>query len=235
MDRKRMLLGILFLFLAYLSGHAQDYFRFKADFSLKEISSIGDSLERRLIIGSCYFDDHLNKLTYDLSFPFPEQWIIQDTFVYTVKDGKLTAKTTAPYITEHSIFKMLISQSLSDFGLIKSGYKIESVKRMEDEVYVTYAPPVEYADVLGLLVLIKEKKLLTGVIYYEPDGNMMFRQQLDDYQVYDGLPIPGSLTHIVEKDDKKIKRILTFKDIHINESGFDELYNYPVPEAGPSQ
>ena len=125
---------------------------------------------------------------------------------------------------------MLLAQSLNDFGLIKSGYKIESVKRLGDEVYVTYLPPDEYLDALGPLVLIKEKKLLKGVIYYEPDGNMMFRQQLGDYQIIDGLPIPNELTHIVERDGKSIKRILTFENVIINEAGHDELYDLPIPE-----
>lgn len=230
MNRKRFFTSILFLFSFLACLQSQDYFRFRSNFTLKEISSVGDTLERRLIIGTCTFDNKINKLTYNLSFPHAEQWVIQDTFVYTLREGKLVEKTTAPYITEHSIFKMLLAQSLNDFGLIKSGYKIESVKRLEDQVYITYLPPDEYLDALGPLVLIKEKKLLKGVIYYEPTGNMMFRQQLADYQVIDGLPIPGELTHIVEKDGKSIKRILTFEDVIINEVGNDDLYDYPIPE-----
>ena len=230
MNRKSLALHILFLFFFLVKGQTQDYFRFRADFSLKELSSVGDSLERRLIIGSCTFDNNINKLSYSLTFPHQEQWVIQDTFVYTVRDNKLIDKTTAPYITEHSIFKMLLAQSLNDFGLIKSGYKIESVKRLGDEVYVTYLPPDEHLDALGPLVLIKEKKLLKGVIYYEPDGNMMFRQQLGDYQIIDGLPIPNELTHIVEKSGKSIKRILTFENILINEAGHDELYDLHIPD-----
>ncbi|MCB0665440.1 MAG: hypothetical protein KDC80_06435 [Saprospiraceae bacterium] len=230
MNRKRFFTSILFLFSFLACLQSQDYFRFRSNFTLKEISSVGDTLERRLIIGTCTFDNKINKLTYNLSFPHAEQWVIQDTFVYTLREGKLVETTTAPYITEHSIFKMLLAQSLNDFGLIKSGYKIESVKRLEDQVYITYLPPDEYLDALGPLVLIKEKKLLKGVIYYEPTGNMMFRQQLADYQVIDGLPIPGELTHIVEKDGKSIKRILTFEDVIINEVGNDDLYDYPIPE-----
>lgn len=230
MNRKRLISSILFLFSFLAIGNSQDYFRFRSDFTLKEISSVGDSLERRLIIGSCSFDNKINKLTYNLSFPHSEQWVIQDTFVYTLRDGKLVDKTTAPYITEHSIFKMLLAQSLTDFGLVQSGYKIESVKKLENEVYITYLPPDEYLDDLGPLVLIKEKKMLKGVIYYEPNGNMMFRQQLDNYQVIDGLPIPGELTHIVEKDGKSVKRILTFENVQINESGHDEIYDFLIPE-----
>ena len=180
MNRKSYVSGILFLFVFITNSFGQDYFRFRSDFTLKEVSSIGDSIERRLIIGSCTFDNKINKLTYNLTFPQAEQWIIQDTFVYTLREGKLIDKTTAPYITEHSIFKMLLAQSLNDFGLIKSGYKIDNVKRLGEEVYITYLPPDEYLDALGPLVLIKEKRFLKGVIYYEPNGNMMFRQQLNN-------------------------------------------------------
>ncbi|MCB0684918.1 MAG: hypothetical protein KDC53_00295 [Saprospiraceae bacterium] len=230
MSRKRLISSFLFLFSFWAFSYGQDYFRFRSDFTLKEISSVGDTTESRLIIGSCTYDSKINKLSYNLTFPLSEQWVIQDTFVYTIRDGKLVDKTTAPYITEHSIFKMLLAQSLNDFGLIKSGYQIESVKRLENEVYITYLPPEEYRDALGPLVLIKEKKLLKGVIYYEPTGNMMFRQQLDDYQIVDGLPIPGELTHIVEKDGKSIKRILSFDHVVINEAGHDKLYDIVVPD-----
>ena len=223
----------MLLFLFYLSNltFAQEFFRFKADFSLKEISSIGDSIERRLVIGTCYYDNNLNKLTYNLTFPDTEQWIVQDTFIYTLRDGVLVSEARVPKITEHNIFKMLLEQTFTEFGMLKSGYQIQKVKKLGSEIFVTYQPPEQHAEVLGSLVLVKEKKMLKGVIYYEPDGNMMFRQQLNKYQIISGLPIPGEIAHIVEKDDKKIQRILSFDHIMVNETGSDELYNMPIAKA----
>ena len=213
---------------------SQDFFRFQADFTLKEISSIGDSLERRLVIGSCYYDNNLNKLTYYLSFPDSEQWVVHDTFIYTLKDDVVINETSVPRITEHNIFKMLLEQTFTEFGMLKSGYQIQKVKKLGNEIFVTYQPPKEHAEVLGSLVLIKEKKMLKGVIYYEPDGNMMFRQQLNDYQVIDGLPVPGKVVHILEKGDKKIQRVLAFENIRINQPGRDHLYDIQIKKPTQS-
>jgi hypothetical protein len=229
--KKKSSVTLLFFFCAILTSTGQDFFRFKADFSLKEISSVGDSLERRLVIGTCYYDNNLNKLTYNLRFPHAEQWIVQDTFIYTLREGELINEASVPKITEHNIFKMLLEQTFTEFGMLKSGYQIQKVKKLGNEIFVTYQPPEEHAKVLGSLVLVKEKKMLKGVIYYEPDGNMMFRQQLNNYQVVSGLPVPGEIAHIVEKGDKKIQRILSFDNILINESGFDDQYDVPVKRA----
>ncbi len=224
---------LLFLFCAgVVSLRGQDYFRIRADFTLKEISSLGDSTERRLVIGTCYYDKTLDKLTYNLSFPEPEQWIIADSFIYTLQDGQLLNRAKVPPLNEHNVFRMLLDQTFSEFGMMKSGYEVDGVKKIGDQVYLTYLPPEKYADVLGSLVLIKERKKLNGVIYYEPDGNMMFRQQLDDYEIVDGLPVPKYLSHIIEKDGKKIKRILSFENIAVNESGHDHLYNTPLDLHG---
>ena len=135
------------MFFLLCQGQAQDYFRFRADFSLKEISTFSDSLERRLIIGTCYFDKNLNKLTYDLTFPHPEKWIMEDSFIYTLREERLIDKAPVPPITEHNIFKMLLDQTFSEFGMMKSGYEIKQVRKIDGQVYMTYSPPDEYADV----------------------------------------------------------------------------------------
>ena len=220
---------LLFLFVLGSNNlNAQDFFRFRADFTLKEISSLNDSLERRLIIGSVFYDKNLNKLTYNLTFPAPEQWIVADSFIYTLSEGAVTSKSPVAPITEHNIFRMLLEQTFSEFGMLKSGYQIQKVQRRDQDIYVTYKPPEQYQEVLGSLVLIKSKKKLRGAIYYEPDGNMMFRQQLMDYEIINGLPIPTRMTHIVEKGQKNIKRILTFEQIRINETGQETLYDTPL-------
>ncbi len=221
---------LLFFFLSWASGKTQDFFRFRADFSLKEISTLNDSLERRLIIGSCYYDKNLDKLTYRLTFPDEEQWVVADSFIYTIKDGMVLNKSAVPPITEHNIFRMLLDQTFSEFGMLKSGYEIQKVNRKGTEVYVTYRPPEQYNEVLGSLVLVKERKKLKGAIYYEPDGNMMFRQQLLDYEVIDGLPVPTQMTHIVEKSGKKIKRVLTFENVMVNEVANDKFYDTSIDQ-----
>ncbi len=223
-----MPVAILLIFFSLpLSG--QEYFRFGADLTLKEISRMADSTEQRLVVGKCTYDKTSDKLTYSLSFPYPEQWIIQDTFIYRIKDQRLIGKSSAPLLSEQNMFKMLLDQTFSEFGMMKSGYHLQGVKRHGHQVFITYLPPAEFSEVLGSIVLIKEKKLLMGVIYYEPDGNLLFRQHLDDYQIIDGLPIPTTLAQVIEKDGKEIKRMVSFSNVVINEPGHDQKYNPAIP------
>ena len=185
-------------------------------------------MERRLILGSCYYDKNLDKLTYSLTFPNEEQWVVADSFIYTIKDGTTVSRSSVPPITEHNIFRMLLDQTFSEFGMLKSGYEIQNVSRKGSEVFVTYRPPEQYREVLGSLVLVKQRKKLKGAVYYEPDGNMMFRQQLLDYEIVSGLPIPTQLTHIIQKGNKEIKRILHFDKIVINDTSNDALYDTSI-------
>ncbi len=133
MNKKSSLVLLFLFFLGSNNPTAQDFFRFRADFSLKEISSLNDSLERRLIIGSVFYDKNLNKLTYNLNFPAPEQWVVADSFIYTLHEGAVTSKSPVAPITEHNIFRMLLEQTFSEFGMLKSGYQIQKVQRRDQD------------------------------------------------------------------------------------------------------
>ena len=59
---------------------------------------------------------------------------------------------------------------------------------------------------------------------------MMFRQQLSEYQIVAGLPVPTVMSHIIQKGQKQIKRILTFENIAVNDTGNDAMYHLEIVE-----
>jgi len=78
-----------------------EFYRYKSDFSIKEKETGKE--QGRLITGTVYYDKHQRKTLYDIRFPEPEKWLLQDTFLYRMKADTLLSKQTVPPVGEFSI------------------------------------------------------------------------------------------------------------------------------------
>ncbi len=118
------------LFLLAISANIltaqSEFYRFKSDFSIKEKER---RKQGRLITGSIYYDKNLHKTAYHIRFPEPEQWLVRDSFMYRMKADTLVSQQMVPPVGEFSIFNMILSQQLNDFGLAKVGYTPEMCNR----------------------------------------------------------------------------------------------------------
>ncbi|EPR65931.1 hypothetical protein [Cyclobacterium qasimii] len=104
----------------------QQFFRISADFSIKEKISDGTS---KLIIGKVFYDLSAEKIIYDISFPEPETWVLQDTTLYRFQSNELLSETSSFIIPNSSFFHYTLSGQLADFGLKNSGYTIIDVEK----------------------------------------------------------------------------------------------------------
>ncbi len=116
-----------------------EFYRFKSDFSIKEKEANKD--QGRLITGAIYFDKNLHKTVYQIRFPEPEQWLVRDTFMYRMKADTLVSQQMVPPLGEFSIFNMILSQQLNDFGLAKVGYTPGEVQQEGNQVISKWLPP----------------------------------------------------------------------------------------------
>lgn len=215
------------MFLSAGNASAQDFFRFSADFSIKEKNA--DQPSGMLVTGKVYYDKNLGKLRYDVQFPEPENWLIQDTFMYRVVADSLVSTRKIVPLVEYSFFHMILSQQLADFGLAKTGYTAGEVKQEGHQVLANWNPPARLAAYLGPVVLAQENKLLTGVALEDKEGKVMGKFYLQDYQIVDGLPVPGKIYQIFYKGDTEFRRMLSFKNIVLNNTDDQNHYDFQLP------
>lgn len=206
---------------------AQHFFRFKSDFSIKEKEAGKD--QGRLITGTIYYDKNLQKTVYNIRFPEPEQWLVRDTFMYRKKADTLVSKQVVPPVGEFSIFNMILSQQLTDFGLAKVGYTPGDVQQDGNQVIAQWLPPEQFKAYLGPVSLASEQKRLTAAAFYDKDQKLVSKFYFQDYTMENGLAIPGKIYQIYYRESGEFVRIMALKNVTINQTDEDQFYDFELP------
>lgn len=225
--------SLLFLVLTCSTTNplaAQEYFRFRADFSIKE-KIVGDT-QGQLILGVVYYDKSVHKVNHFIRFPEKEAWLIQDTTMYRVVNDSLKSKSTIPPFGEFSMYNMILSQQLTDFGLAKGGYILANVEESGNgKTTSTWEPKEQLKAYLGKVIILQEQKRVSGVAFYDKEGLLQGKFYFQDYQIMEGLPVP---TKILQKlflpEKKEFNRIITFTNVIINQDSEDEKYDFRLPD-----
>lgn len=207
-----------------------EFYRFKSDFSIKEKESGKD--QGRLITGVIYYDKNLHKTAYHIRFPEPEQWLVRDSFMYRMKADTLVSQQMVPPVGEFSIFNMILSQQLNDFGLAKVGYTPGNVQKDGNQVIAQWLPPEQLKSYLGPVSLAQEQKRLTAAAFYDKDQKLVSKFYFQDYSVQNGLAVPGKIYQIFYRPEGEFVRIMTLKNILINQTDEDSIYDFIPPVGG---
>ena len=221
-----VLIVIIFLLLpGMISG--QQFYRLKADFSIKEKQADGTS---QLIMGKVYYDKVSEKIVYDISFPEPEIWVLQDTSFFRFKESQLLDRKRSFLIPESSFFHFTLTGQLSDFGLKESPYKIEQVEKEGNMVISTWEPDdSKLKEAMGKVVMSNIDKKLNGIVFYNTEGEMLSKQFYKDYINVSGCEFPTEIIQITYLDTGQNYQVTTYKNIVINQNGKEELYNISIP------
>lgn len=213
------------------SSEAQsDFFRLKADFSIKE-KEAGQE-QGRLIMGTIRYDKNLHKTGYLIRFPEPEQWLLRDTIMYRIKADSLISQQKVPPVGELSIFNLILSQELQDFGLSNVGYTPGKVQQEGTQVLSHWLPPEALKSYLGPVTLSQEQKRLTAAAFYAKDNQLLSRFYFQDYTVHSGLPVPGKIYQIYYRESGEFVRLMTLKNILINQTDEEHTYDFDLPAGG---
>ena len=105
--KKHLFLSLL-LFLS-VTSFAQQFFRIKSDFSIKQKNADNTV---SLTIGIAYYDKLAKKLVYKITFPEKETWVFKDTTFYVFKNDKFVTKKKSILIPEFSIFNLALNNKL---------------------------------------------------------------------------------------------------------------------------
>lgn len=207
-----------------------DFYRFKSDFSIKE-KNVGDE-QGRLIMGTIFYDRYARKTAYHIRFPEPEQWLVRDTFMFRMKADSLVSQQVVPPVSEFSIFNMILSQQLTDFGLAKVGYTPGEVTHDGNQVISQWLPPEQFKAQLGPVTLAQENKRLSAVAFYNEQNKLVSKFYFQEYTLVQGLPVPGKVYQIYYREEGEFVRLLTLKNATINQTDEDHHYDFELPSGG---
>lgn len=226
---------LIFIFISFFnSSKAQQFYRFKADVSIKDKLSNGTY---RLTMGKVYYDKIYKKIVYKLIFPKKETMVVQDTTMYTLNDKNVIISSSRTFlIPEFTAFHLALAGQLFDYGLKpknneKSLFKIGKIEKTSTGVLTTWIPSEDqYKKVFGNIQMQTVNKRLDAMIFYNPKGVVVSQQFFKKYVNVKGVEFPTEVTmiSISEKGEKNIQ-LTTYKNVVIDQTNEDEIYRYKLP------
>lgn len=218
---------ILFLGFSFCQVNAQKFYRIKGEYSIKAKSADGKS---QLTIGKFYYDKNIKKLVYQNTFPQKETWVSSDTLVYRIINDKVESKYKSPPIGQFSIFHLVLTNQINNYGLKNSPFTIQKVEKQNDLVITTWLPPKNLAAIFGKVLISNKNNRLFGMVFIDSKDKILRKQFFDRYQNFRGLEFPMEIVDITYTSDKENYQVTTYKNIEIDDVTEDYLYNFVIPK-----
>ncbi len=195
-------------------GLGQKYSQFEADFSILEKNTLKDS--SYLVMGKVFYDLNKDRSEYKINFPETKTWIFKDSIMTVLdKNGNQLKSDTLEQINELSIFKQILSNNMQDFGLLKAGFKLRDSEKLEQGVYLKFQAP-DQIEFIEEVILKKENRLLTGLIFVDTEGKQFSKIYYQDYVRLKNLDIPTKIkTHLTGQEEEIFKE-LQFRNLSIH-------------------
>lgn len=220
---------LAFLILAMCYGMAlpgQNYYRISGEFSIKGRSDN----EAQLVMGKFYFDKNEKIIVHDNHFPEKETWVTSDTSLYKIVEGKMVSRQTIPDLTEFSIYNMVLNNRLDNFGLDETVFSLEHIETDANMVITTWIPPKELKEGTGKIMISTVDKNMFGIIFFNPEDQIVKKQFFEDYLIVGGLAFPGKIVEITFKDGTETYQVTNYKNIVLNDPDHEEMYRFDPDE-----
>ena len=224
----KFILGIAFIFCFTNNCFAQQFFRVKADFSIKQKKANGEST---LIMGKVYYDKNAKKIVYINSFPKEETDVLVDTILYSIIDNRVVSKNSTFFTYRFSIFHLALIGKLSTFGLDGSIYKLVKTEKEKDLVITTWEADGKGKEKLGKIILSTKNKKLYGVVVFDNKNKIIMKQFFKNFVNVNGMDFPSEITQIsYNASGKESYGITTYKNIVVDDIKDDNIYNFVLPK-----
>ncbi len=182
-------------------------------------------------MGTVYFDKTRKQIIYSIKFPEPEFLVVTDSFVYTIKEGKIQEKKQGVGLMQFSIFNLALSSKLSNYGLDQSPlFKLTNVEKEDSLIISTWEPTLDkLKELTGTILISQVHKRLFGLVFFDKNKKLMSKQFFEEYKNFSGLQFPGQITQINYIGGKEYYKITTFKNVIVNDTNENTFYNYNIP------
>ncbi|MFT6855579.1 MAG: hypothetical protein ACJA0X_001553 [Cyclobacteriaceae bacterium] len=207
----------------YLNGQSNSLSsRVEAEYTIKEVSSTG---QKNLIIGKVFYDINRAKIVYKQYFPSEQILVFQDSVIFQLTKDSTHQRAALPGIINFSIYHLILTQSISDFGLDKLGYDVVDVKEVGENVVSKWM----YKDIQGYILVSQKGLQVDGVHFYDEEGKLVFNQYFKDYDLIGRHEFPLAIYESNHGRSETIKKITTYKNIKIDDfSDEDNYYNIDI-------
>lgn len=199
-------------------------YRIAADVTVKEELPNG---QQRLSIGKVYFDKNSGQVIWKMSFPEKEVYVYTNDMAYVFKSDSLVEKKMNPIPIEQSVFSLILSSKLENFGLSDSPYKLTTVEKDGSSTISTWIPPETYNKQMGEILLSSTTGRLNGLVVLDPEGNVLFKQFFKDYQTISTLDVPGKIIQESSSNGQTLHKVTELKNVRINEKN-NQPYSHPL-------
>jgi len=210
-----------------LGGYCQNFFRFKADITIKVKNPTGVIQYTK---GTVFYDKNVKKVLYSISFPEKENYVSVDTLIYKFINRQLVSKQGNPLKPEFSIFHFILNNNLPDFGLKNSSFKISNVEKSKESIITKWLPPKNTNFPLGKILIATIDKKLQSVLIYNKKDELISRQVFKNYSFINGMEVPNEILTVGYFADKKNYQMIEFSNVQINESGHDKDYDFQITQ-----
>lgn len=224
----RLFSTILLIICLANTSFSQQFFRIKADFSIKQKKANGEST---LIMGKVYYDKNAKKIIYINTFPKKETDVLVDTVLYSIIDNKIISKNSTFFTYKYSIFHLALIGKLSTFGLDGSVYKLVKTEKEKDLVITTWQADGKAKEKLGKIILSTKNKKLYGVVVFDNKNKIVMKQFFKNFVNVNGMDFPSEITQIsYNASGKESYGITTYKNIVVDDIKDDNIYNFALPK-----
>lgn len=206
---------------------SQSFHRIEADFSIKEVWS--DSLSS-LTMGKVYYDKHVRRIVYQVTFPEAGTRILEDSFYHVQSVDTLYSQASSPAVVDMSIFNLVLNGDLENFGLKDSLYFKSSVKKEQGLIVSTWNPHPKISHLVGDILISKKGKLLHAIIFLDVEEKVLSKQFYRKYDLKGALPFPQEVIQFIYRDGMEIQRVSTFRNIRFNSSNETGHYTTTIRE-----
>lgn len=220
---RNILTSIVIFASVHHAGFSQDYFRIRADFTVKISNSDGT---KSLTRGTLYYDKNLKDLIYDITFPGAEKWISRDTSLYKFRSDTLIQRITIPSINEFTVFHLALNAGLNDFGLKNSVYAIQKVEKKGDLVLSYWQIPKQASVLIDHVIIAKKSNRLESVIMVDNSQKVLSRQFFRNYLRIGAFEFPQQIVQILNNriTGGEDYQETEFRNITVNDLSDNKMY-----------
>ena len=221
--QKTSLTIILFFFVN--TFYAQEFYRFSADYSIKQSEVNGREV---LKLGKVFYDINEKQIVMKNGFPIREIIVFNDTSVYQIRNNKVFNKSKIIAPIQFSIFHLALKEKLLNYGLDKAGYKLDTVKIDKGLVISIWNPPTKYQNIFGNVIVSTKEKQLFGIAFLNPSGKVVSKHLYRYYTQIKGFSFPTKVIRIKYSNGEEIFETTTYNKIKVNSTTDNEYYGYKI-------
>ena len=205
---------------------AQQFHRIKADYSIKYKDAQGNEV---LQMGVVFYDINTKKIVMKNGFPVREILVQKDSTIYQIRNEHLMSSSKSYALADLSIYHLALTGNLTNYGLNKAGFTLDTVKNDKGLILTTWLPPQNLKYILSKILLSTKEKQLFGIVYLNPNEKIIAKHLFRDYTNISGFDFPREVLVITYEGDKEVFNLTKYSKIVIDGTNNEEYYDYKIP------